>query len=317
MKRAVINGLVLAGIVLQFCSMFCFADEPQSPAATASLSAISQRPDLVDCEIGNVTFRIDGPKLWTLSGLEYRTHSIATSDSAYGTVLNIDGAGLLGTAHFLDVPGSPGKVEKELVADLQFFVNDAPVNHNLSKWSLVGTSFRMKRRSTIRAVRLESEVSVQNDVLMETVRLQTTKETRLKLAYPLMYAWSPKMTDYVFGDDSGIVKRGQFLVTAPKPGEGLERTARWMAVYDSASHCGAVCQLLQSPASEDVWFQYTDAPGVYRKLRLMSFSEKAMPAGFDGTFRAAITFFIAEPAVWEATAVGRLQDLKGLAETGQ
>lgn len=303
------DGLTLGGIMLLLCPIFCFADEPQSLEVAYSLTANNQWPDLVDCEIGNVTFQIDGPKLWTLNGLEYRNHSIATRDSAYGTVLNIDGAGLLGSAHFLDVPGGPGEIEKEHVTDLLFFVSDAQVNHNLPKLSVVGTSFRMKRRSTIRAARLESEVTVQNDVLTETVRMQTTMDIRLKLAYPLMYAWSPKMTDYMFGDDSGILKRGQFIASTAKAGEGLERTARWMAVYDSVNHCGAVCQLLQSPASEDVWFQYTDAPGVYRKLRLMSFSEKSMPAGFDGTFQAAVSFFIAEPTVWEATAVGRLQSV--------
>lgn len=307
--RNLIYGLTPGGIVLLLCPIFCFADEPQSPEVTESVAANNQWPELVDCEIGNVAFQIDGPKLWTLSGLEYRTQSIATRDSAYGTVLNIDGAGLLGSAHFLDVPGRPGEVEKELVTQLRFYVNGVRVNHEHPKMFVTGNSFRMRRISKIRAVRLESEVLVQKDVLIETVHMQSSEDTRLKLAYPLMYAWSPKMKDYVFGDDSGILKRGQFLGSTAKPGEGLERTARWMAVYDSINHCGAVCQLLHSPASEDVWFQYTDAPGVYRKLRLMSFSEKSMPAGFDGTFQAAVSFFIGEPTVWETTAVGRLQSM--------
>jgi hypothetical protein len=145
--------------------------------------------------------------------------------------------------------------------------------------------------------------------------MRTQEDVRLKLSYPLMYAWSPSMTDYLFGDDTGVLKRGSFLPEGAKPGEGLERTARWMAVYDSANRCGAVCLLRQHPASEDVWFQYTDAPGVYRKLRLMSFSEKTMPAGFAGTYQSAIGFFQAEPNAWEDAAIDRLQGLRGLADT--
>lgn len=305
-----IDRLGLLLIVLQFCLMSCSADEQQARDTEFA------HPDLVNCAIGNVTFQIDGPKLWTLSGIEYKTHSIATRDSAYGAVLNIEGVGLLGTAHFLDVPGQPGKVEKENISQLQFFVDGSRVTPDLPQANLSGKSFRLTRSSVIRAVHLESEVFVENDVLVETVRMRTQEDVRLKLSYPLMYAWSPSMTDYLFGDDTGVLKRGSFLPEGAKPGEGLERTARWMAVYDSANRCGAVCLLRQHPASEDVWFQYTDAPGVYRKLRLMSFSEKTMPAGFAGTYQSAIGFFQAEPDAWEDAAIDRLQGLRDLADTG-
>jgi hypothetical protein len=301
-----IDRLLPLLMALQLCSLICSADEQQSPIARIA------RPDLVNCAIGNVTFQIDGPKLWTLSGFEYKTHSIATKDSAYGAVLNIEGVGLLGSAHFLDVPGQLGKIEKENVTDLAFFIDGCRVMPDLPLANLSGKSFRLKRASTIRAVQLQSEVSVENDVLIETVRLETSQDVRLKLSYPLMYAWSPSMTDYLFGDDTEVIKRGSFLAAGSKTGEGLERTARWMAVYDSASHCGAVCLLLQQPESEEVWFQYTDAPSVYRKLRLMSFSEKTMPAGFNGTYQSGIGFFDAEPSAWENAAISRLQDLRCL-----
>ncbi len=305
-----IDRLGLLLIVLQFCLMSCSADEQQARDTEFA------RPDLVNCAIGNVTFQIDGPKLWTLSGIEYKTHSIATRDSAYGAVLNIEGVGLLGTAHFLDVPGQPGKVEKENISQLQFFVDGSRVAPDLPQANLTGKSFRLTRSSVIRAIHLDSEVSVENDVLIETVRMRTQEDVRLKLSYPLMYAWSPSMTDYLFGDHTGVLKRGSFLPEGAKPGEGLERTARWMAVYDSANRCGAVCLLRQHPASEDVWFQYTDAPGGYRKLRLMSFSEKTMPAGFAGTYQSAIGFFEAEPNAWKDAAIDRLQGLRDLADTG-
>lgn len=304
MISAAIKCLSKVLIVTCCFSMIGLADEPKL------LAADDPRPDLVSCSVGNLSFQIDGPKLWTLSGFEYRTHSIATRDSAYGAVLNIEGVGLLGSAHFLDVPGQPGKIEKESVTQLEFFVDGSRVMPDLPLAKFSGESFRLRRASTIRAVRLESEVSAQHDVLIETVRMQTTQDVRLKLSYPLMYAWSPSMTDYLFGDDTGVIKRGSFLATGAKTFEGLERNARWMAVYDSVNNCGAVCVLLQRPESEEVWFQYTDAPGVYRKLRLMSFSERTMPAGFSGTYQSGIGFFDAEPPAWEKVAISRLRELR-------
>jgi hypothetical protein len=85
-----------------------------------------------------------------------------------------------------------------------------------------------------------------------------------------------------------------------------------MAVYDAEAETGAVCLLRRWPESEEVWFQYTDAPGVYRKLRLMSFSEKSMPARFDGVYESAIGFFASEKSTWEDTAVARLRELREL-----
>ncbi len=306
MINARIGHRSLPVIVLLLCTVDCRPDESPSPPAGEI------RPELVNCEIGNVSFQIDGPKLWTLSGINFKSHSIATTDSAYGTVLNIDGVGLLGTAHFLDVPGQPGKIEKEDVTELQFFVDGRQIRLDVPQANLKGQSFRLKRSSMIRTIRLESVVAVEDDMVVETVRIKAETGTRLKLCYPLMYAWSPTMTDYLFGDDTGIQKRGSFLPEGAKPGEGLERTARWMAVYDSTTQSGAVCWLRQRPESEDVWFQYTDAPGVYRKLRLMSFSEKTMPAGFGGTYQSIIGFFDAKPIAWEDTAISRLQGLREL-----
>ncbi|MDX1967832.1 MAG: hypothetical protein SFV23_11720 [Planctomycetaceae bacterium] len=263
--------------------------------------------------LGDVRLRIDGPKLWTLSGFDYRDAMIATPESAYGTVLNIRDVGILGSAHFLNVPGQPGKVEKELVSSVRFWVDEQRVTQIMPTMNVTGASFRMERESQIRAVEVQSSVMVRDGVLMETARLRSQEAIDLKVTYPLMYAWSPTMTDYLFGDEQGVQKRGQFLKDAGKPNEGLEKSARWMAVFDSQQGLGAVCCLVERPANAEAWLQYTDAPGVYRKLRIMSFSEQTLPAGFEGTYRAAIGFFQATPENWEGIAMSRQQELQTLA----
>lgn len=285
------------------------AGPPTQPAADF------KRMDSLTAVVGDVSFRIDGPKLWTLSGIEFQKTVLAVQDSAYGSVVNIKGVGYLGSAHFLDVPNKPGEVEKELVTQVQFFLDDQPLSEITPRMNVAGKSFRMERSSKIRAIAVDSSVVVRDGMLMESARMRTTEPVELKVTYPLMYAWTPSATAYLFGDDKGIQKRGIFLPDDAKPGEGLEKSSRWMAVYDAPSGKGAVCYVVRHPSTADAWLQFTDAPKIYRKLRLMSFIETTIPAGFDGTFQTAIGFFNAPEVDWEAKALLRMAELKSLAAT--
>lgn len=300
-------------ILLCLCGL-CVLTEAVA-AADATAAAKIDRPEKLKATIGDVLIRVDGPKLWTLSGIDFRNSPIAVQDSAYGSVMNITGVGLLGSAHFLDVPGKPGEVEKEQVSLVQFFLDERPITEITPTMNLTGKSFRMNRESKIRAIHLNSSVTLRDGVLIETARMRTTEAVNLKLSYPLMYAWSPTMSQYLFGDDHGVQKRGVFLSESAKAGEGLEKSSRWMAVYDANAKKGAVLYVTQHPATEEAWLQFTDAPGIYRKLRLMSFSEKTMPAGFDGTFQSAVGFFTATENDWETQARQRMQQLQSLVVT--
>ena len=93
----------------------------EEPPAQASDQA--KWPQQVVVTVGDLRTRIDGPKLWTLSGLDFQRTMMATEKSAYGTVLTIRNVGHLGTAHFLDVPGKPGQVDP---ADLQLMIESIP-----------------------------------------------------------------------------------------------------------------------------------------------------------------------------------------------
>lgn len=266
-------------------------------------------PNEVVVTVGDIRTRIDGPKLWTLSGLDYQNTVMATEDSAYGSVITIRGVGHLGSAHFLAVPDKPGEIEKEIVTSLQMFVDDKPVTEFTPEMSLNGSSFHMERTSKIRDLILESSVSIRDGVLIETAHMQATKAIDLQITYPLMYAWTHEATLYAFGDDNGIQKRGVFR-TEGQSDEPPEKTSRWMAVFNPTSGKGSVCYLLKHPADADGWLQWTDAPTVYRKLRIMSFVEKVMPEGFDGTFQAAVGFFSSTEQDWEKAALAKVDELK-------
>lgn len=287
--------------------------QAMNQSTSTGSSASSNWPDEIVVTIGDLRTRIDGPKMWTLSGLEYKGDVMATEDSAYGTVITLDGMehGHLGTAHFLDVPGKPGEVEKENVLQVNIFIDDQPVELKSGQMEISGKSFRMERKSKIRALDLESTVDVRDGVLIETSHWHATQPIDLKMTYPLMYAWTPKATKYLFGDDSGIQKRGTFKGDGePASNEGLEKDSRWMAVFNPATGNGSVCYLLEHPKDADGWLQWTDAPGIYRKLRIMSFVEQVVPEGFDGKYRSAVGFFSAKESDWEQQALKRVAELK-------
>src|SRR6185503_10217024 len=99
----------------------------------------------------------------------------------------------------------------------------------------------------------------------------------LQKAHPTMYAWSPKATLYAFGDDNAIQEHGEFRREGR--GEKIVKNSRWMAMFDASSGTGGVYYLLQYPASADGWFILVDAPGIYRKVTVLSFVDKIMPKG--------------------------------------
>ena len=266
-------------------------------------------PQKVVVTVGDIRTRIDGPKMWTLSGIDYQNAVMATEDSAYGTVLTIRNVGHLGTAHFLDVPGKPGEVEKEDVTDLQLFVDDKPVDELSPMMNLTGDSFRMERRSKIRALDLESTITLRNGVLTETARFRVTGPIDLQNAYPWMYAWTPQATDFVFGDNKGIQKRGTFLKEGKTAAE-VVKNATWMAVYNSANRKGSVCCFLKHPPNTEGSFLLIDAPGVYRKVTAYTLVDRIVSKGFEGTYQSAVGFFTATEQDWEEQAQRRSAELR-------
>lgn len=266
-------------------------------------------PEEVIVDAGEIRTRIDGPKLWTMSGLEYRREEMATQESAYGTVVTIRDVGHLGTAHFLEVPGKPGEIEKEDVRTLEFYVDDKPVTRFSPKMQLAGRSFRMERTSKIRDLDLHSTVSVEHGVVVETERWKANRAIDLRVSYPLMYAWTPAATHYAFGNDKGLQRHGEFRKEGKSDDGGREPASRWGAVYNAETGKGSVIYILQTPPEIETILQWTDAPGVYRKYRVMTFVEKIVPEGFKGTYQSAVGFFEASISDWKHKAAERAAEL--------
>ena len=286
-----------------------------SALAGASLRAQSPAehqidwPQKVTVTVGDIRTRIDGPKLWTLSGIDFQDHMMASEESAYGTAFTIRGVGHLGTAHFLDVPGRPGEIEKENVTSLKFFVDGKPVTDLTRTMELDGKSFRLERTSKIRGFDLQSSVSLRDDVLIETARIQAEQPMDLQKAHALMYAWTPAATVGLFGNEAGIQRRATFLKEGTTVAEVI-KDMDWAAVFDPSAGKGSVFVLLKKPANDDVEFLLVDSPGLYRKVALYSLVDQVVPVGWEGTYQSAVGFFTATETDWEQKALQRLSELR-------
>lgn len=286
---------------------------------SACIAGPSNRPHAMEAQfprslavtVGDITTRIDGPKRWTLSGIKYQGDVMAVEDSAYGTVLTIRDVGHLGTAHFLEIPGKPGQVEKENVTRLEFFVDEKPLAQLEPSMKVGGKSFRMERTSSIRGLNLMSSVSIRDGVLIETAHFSVAEPIDLVKAHPMMYAWTPEATHYAFGDEKGVQDRGEFTKEGRR--EKVIKSSRWMAVFNPTSGKGSVWYLLKRPAAAEGWILLIDVAGVYRKGAVYTLVDQVLPVGFEGTFQSAVGFFSATESNWEAEAVKRAAELSSTA----
>lgn len=109
---------------------------------------------------GDVTLLIDGQRLWTPKRVDFKGVQMSTEQSAYGTVANFPGIGIIGSWHV-----DKGKEE---VTELQFWTDGKPLPAPPDK--LECRTFRLLRKSKIRGLDLESTVGVHDNRLYETAR---------------------------------------------------------------------------------------------------------------------------------------------------
>lgn len=282
----------------------------QNPAAQPAL------PNTLTAVLGDLRVKINGPDLlWSCNGIDYKGTEMAVDGSVFITVATIKGVGHFGSAHFLDVPGKPGEVEKEPIQSLRFILDGKPVENFQTATEVRGKVFRVERKSKIRDMDVDSAFEWRDNKAIQYVRVSVNNDVPLNQIYSLSFPWSSSMREFVVGMSDGSQKSGRFVADDQKPGEGLEKSGQWMAVFDPDSRKGGVVYLARKPSDADTWFQYTDAPKIYRKVRMMSFVDKTIPAGFDGEWALLIGFFESESGDWKRDAQKCLTDLKNTAES--
>ena len=267
---------------------------PSLNAADTRAEQLGPRSFKIQC--GDVLIRIDGPKKWTLSRIEYKKTLLATEESAYGTVFQFPGIGLFGTGHILDVNDGAEDVEK-----LEFTVDGEPTNPAIEQ--MEGEKFRLHKVSRIRNFQLDSIIELHDNRLSEQVVIHTSKQIPLDLVYNFMHAWSPTATAFMSGKKGQPEIMGDLKDTNDVSGvQYINKLMDWVAVYDGPSRKGAVSYVLQAPETGTTTMFIKNCPKIYRKFYLMSFASQIVPADFTGTYKMVTAFFESEPNKWHDTA---------------
>ena len=288
---------ILASLSLFSCLAAARAEEPMTLTDSTVLG-----PPSLTAKVGNVLIRIDGPKLWTLSRIEYKGTLLGIEESAYGTVFGIKDVGWIGSAH--------KEHEVEQVTRLRFLLDGKELN-SFDATTARGTSFRMERESRIRSFAIRSTVEVKKDRLYQSTWFNTDADVDMKMIYLAMYAWTPTATAYLFGSDDGTTRAGTFKgVAGERPDYIIENSMIWLATYDGPSGKGTVTRVMEKPSIGYAGLQIADAPGTYRKLYVMSFAEQTVPASVDVSCHVVTGFFEADEAGWKAKALELAETLK-------
>ncbi|MEO7651876.1 MAG: hypothetical protein ABIZ80_15540 [Bryobacteraceae bacterium] len=269
--------------------------------ATAGICAAIDGPRSVLVSCQDVTIRIDGPKLWTPSRIEYKGARMSTESSAYGTVAGFPNVGIIGSAHL-----DKGREE---VLDLQFFVDGARILTPPDR--LDCRSFKLVRKSRILGLDLESTVEVRENRLHETAVVHAAVETPLDFMYNFMHAWETATSSYLAETPGGEIVRGDL----PDGKEFLRvfyvnREVQWIAIYNRSLRKGAVSRLVEKPAAGGAVAMLWNCPPAYRKFYLKSFVKQPVPAGFSGTYKMVTGFFDSAEEHWEAAARKVAAELK-------
>ena len=258
----------------------------------------------VNISCGDILVRIDGPKMWTLSRIEYQGVLLGIEDSAYGTTLKFPGIGFIGSEHKLDRPDGC-----EEVKSLDFYLDDkricSPDN------TLRGARFTLQKTSRILDVTIKNTTQIHDNRIYESATVQTTRDVTLEVAYHFMHAWTPTVKAFLACSSDGPENQVEFeQAEGGKPQQHIVKNADWIAFYDAPSGKGVVSKLLQAPDVGGADALIVDAPNVYRKCYLMCFNNKTIPAGFNGTYRMMTGFFEAAPTNWLSAAQTLASELK-------
>jgi len=250
-------------------------------------------PATVTAVCDEVLIRIDGPRAWTMSRIEYKGTILAIEESAYGTVFHLPEVGHIGSAH--------REVETEDVQVLEFFLDGKKISEPPAE--VQGSEFKIFKKSQIRDLTFESVVRLEKNRIYETVFLSATKDVPLTYLYNFMHPWIATTTAFLSAKSDGTEIAGDL-----KDGQEYNRKfyicqeVEWMAIYDAATGKGAVSRLLEKPPIGGAETRLWNCVGVYRKFYLRSFESQTVPAHFRGTYRMVTGFFEANKQQWPEAA---------------
>ncbi len=247
--------------------------------------------NVIGADGNQLGIRFESRSFWTLYRIDYRGRRLCLDrfGSHYGSVANFPGVGFIGSGHTEN--------EDEQVLDLQLFVDGNPVPK--PKPTVQCKEIRLRKKSRIRTLVLDTDILVRPDRITEDVRLKADRPTPVNLIYHFMHPWTQTATEYCAELLDGTRLSGVFNGDKKQK---IDKATRWSAIYDGPTGKGAVTYVLDAPDDDDWRTRYWDVPGRYRKHYFTTFLKKTIPAGREFHYRIVTVPFQSPRAGWQEEA---------------
>lgn len=248
-------------------------------------------PTEIVAQVGRLEVRFESRSFWTLYRIDYEGTRLGLDrwGSHYGSVASFPGVGFIGSGH--------AENEEEQLLDVKLFVDGQPVDR--PEPAVRCREIRLEKKSRVRHLLLDTEIAVQSDRIMETVRMKADEPTAVNLIYHFMHPWTDTATEFCAELLDGTTTEGAF---DGDRSQKLDRAVRWSAIYDGPSEKGAVTCVLEAPADDDWRTRYWDVPDRYRKHYLATFLGRTVPADREFCYRIVTVPFAAPHEQWKAEA---------------
>lgn len=256
-------------------------------------------PKEITADVGDLQVRFESRSFWTLYRIDYKQTRLGLDrwGSHYGSVIKFPGVGFIGSGHTEN--------EDEQILELSLWVDGNPVQDPPP--ALKAEKVRLLKKSRIRDFLLTTEIEIQDNQIVEDVRLIAEKETPVDLIYHFMHPWTVTATDFLAELPDGSRVEGAF---EGNRGQRIDQAVRWSAIYDASTGKGVVTYVVDVPEGDDWRTRYWDLPDRYRKHYFTTFLNRSVPADKEFHYRVRNIPFEADAKLWHKVATQLAEQIK-------
>ena len=249
-------------------------------------------PRGIVADVGDLEIRFESRSFWTLYRLNYQKVPLCVDrfGSHYGTVANFPGTGFIGSGH-------TENQETEELLELELTVDGKPQSTPLASYDC--DRIQLRKRSQLRALQMDTLVTVADNRIVEDVRMRARDTTKLNLIYHFMHPWTTQMSGFAAELTDGTRISGVFVDDKKQK---ICKPLKWSAVYSRELGKGGVTVVWDVPADLPWETRYWDMPKRYRKHYFTTFVGKEVPLDRELRYRIVTIPFTATAEEWQAKA---------------
>lgn len=254
--------------------------------------AFESWPKKIEALVGGVGICMDASRFWTLRRIDYKGSPLGVDfvGSYYGTVAKIKSIGFVGSGH--------RENEDEKVDSVALSVDGVDIPFPDAKYTC--NSFRLRKRSRMKSIEMNSEVFISDDVMVESVDVWSERGASVDFIYHFMHPWSLLFGDYCARLCDGDLVSGSF---AGDNQFKVNDRFVWTAVFDRGRKIGIVTWIVMSRSGgENYFIKYWDKADRYRKFYFQSLTGASMVPGHHYRYSIMTAPYFSDDSNWMADA---------------